>query len=656
MKKFLLRFHVFVIVAICGSNLSAQPISTRLYGQNSWMPDTIGNASACPEAPCILYGKLHLNWAKIQNSGSTMIRYGGIAPDRNMPTNFQYIRMIDSIRAKGMEPVIQVPFWDGRYTASQAAAIVQYINVTKTKNIKYWIIGNEPDLKYSYTTAAEVAAYFKPFASAMKAVDPSIKIIGPECAWYNSSIINGLTTPGGPSDITGTDANGRYYVDIISFHYYPFNGTQTRPQVITKLTQTGGFQDNLVLLNARLTNANSYHGRTGANLLKCAVTEANVNYQNSSTDDVTTLGANSFIGGQFVAEMYAVGMKNKVEMINLWSVVEGNTTALNIGYIDKVTGNKKPLFHHYKLVADNFKGNYIGTTDNQANVKAFASQNSSQIAVMVMNQELSGSMPYTVRLNTATVSGTSALKINVNAGLAIQYDDVIPNQSTYLLIFNSAGTLIRKCEYTLALHAMVNAAPTCVEILASPLPVSLISFEAQLEDEAVQLSWHTASETNNDYFTIQKTRDGISFEDVATVDGAGTTTGLHSYAAADHSPYAGTSYYRLKQTDYDGTTTYYGMEQINVNGTQSSSLSVFPNPSNGEGISITMEGAAENNILEFAVFDAQGRKLFSRSAREESGNRQFRYNFPERLPSGMYFISATTQKDALTARFIVTGE
>jgi hypothetical protein len=647
-----ITFIFLLVLAGFAQNTIAQPISTNLFGQNAWMPDTIGNASACPETPCILYGKLHLNWSKIQNSSSVMIRFGGIAADRNMPTNYQYIRIIDSIRARGMEPIIQVPYYDNRYTASQAAAIVYYINVTKARNIKYWIIGNEPDLKYSFTSAAQVAAYIKPFASAMKAVDPSIKIIGPETAWYNSAIINGLTNPGGPDDITGTDANGRYYIDIISFHYYPFNGTQTRSQVITKLTAAGGLQDNLALLNTRLAAANSYHGRTGTNMLKSAITEANVNYQNSAVDDVTTLGANSFIGGQFVAEMFAVGMKRQVEMINLWSVIEGNTTQLNIGYIDKVTGNKKPLFHHFKLMADNFKGNYITSTDNQANVKVAASQSSTQIAVLIMNQELSGNLDYTVRLNTGAVSGTNPLKINISSGLAVEYNDVIPNQSTYLLVFNPAGELLRKCEYTLANHALINAGPTCTEMLA-PLPVALVSFEATLTaGNTVLLNWATMSQTNNDFFVVQRTSDGIQFEDVITVDGAGTNTSMLQYSATDEHPLKGVSYYRLKQTDFDGTTTYYGMEKVSISA-GSGSFVLYPNPCSGDEISIEMNTEDENFHLAIDVFDVQGKRVYSYSGFEERGQKNLRCRFSEKLGPGMYFITASTPSTSFKSKFIV---
>jgi hypothetical protein len=431
---------------------SAQPIPTNFFGQNAWMPDTIGTA--------VYGGKLHKNWGNIGASKAALIRFGGISPDNNKPTNFQYIKMIDSIRAKGMEPIIQVPFHNWKYTAQQAADIVTYINGTKGKNVKYWIIGNEPDLEYSFTTASQVANYIKPFASAMKAVDPNILIMGPECAWYNTSIINGLTNPNGPDDITGKDAAGHYYVDIITFHNYAFSGTQTREQVISKLGSAGGLKDNLALLNARLAACNSAHGRSGNTALRTAVTEANLGYKNSASDNLYGVGVNSFIGGQYIAELLSVGIKGGLSFMNIWSVVEGNNTELNIGYIDPVTGRKKPAYYHFQMMADNFKGTFIDGSTNQANVKAFGSNNGQNITVMVMNQDQSNSQNFTVRLNGAAVGGANPLKINVNAGVPVEYSDAIPAQGTMLLVFNAQGGLVKKIEYSLTQHAAANLAPT----------------------------------------------------------------------------------------------------------------------------------------------------------------------------------------------------
>lgn len=448
----------------------AQLISDHFFGVNAWMPDTIGNVAACPDPPCIRYGKLHNNWDKVKDSKTSIVRYGGISPDKNMPTNYQYLRMVDSIQANGMEPVIQVPFYNGRYTAQQAADVVKYLNIIKGRNVKYWVIGNEPNLIYSYTTAAQIAAYFKTFASAMKAVDPSILIVGPETASFKKTITDGLTTPNGPDDITGKDAAGRYYLDVFSFHTYPMGdgNLSTRAKLISELTEPGAFQDDVNYVNSRLTACNTAHNRTGASKLKLAITETNVNYNNNASDNLNGFGVNSFIGGQFVAELYGIGLKCGVDFMNLWSVIEGaNSVEDNCGYIDAVTGNKKPVFYHFQMMAENFKGNSVNCTDNQTNVKAFASQDADEVCVLIMNEDLTSNYNYTVRLNTNTISGNDPLKINVNANIASDYNDVLPNQSSVLLVFNSAGTISKKIEYSLMQHAVNNLPPASTNFITT---------------------------------------------------------------------------------------------------------------------------------------------------------------------------------------------
>ena len=462
MKNFKKAFTICLMaIGLLGyTSINAQqPISTHYFGQNAWMPNAIGSN--------VIGGKLDQHWGDIKNSYATTVRYGGITADKNMSTNAQYINMIDSIRANGMEPIIQVPFNNNQFTAQQAADIVTYINITKAKNIKYWIIGNEPDLGYSYSSSAQIAAYYRPFSSAMKNVDPTILIVGPEIASFNQTIINGLTTPNGPDDITGTDANGRFYLDVISFHTYPFNGSQTRAEVVSKLTASNSLDANLNYLNTRVAACNTAHNRTGANKLKTAITEANINWQNSSSDNLNGQGVNSFIGGQFVAEMMGIGMKDGLDFINLWSVIEGNSTALNIGYLDRSTGAKKPLYYHFKMMAENFKGTYAGGTTNQANVKSFGSQDAQQITVLILNEDQTNNFNYTVRLNTTAITGGSTLKININAGSSGEYTDVIGNQSSVLLTFNAAGIIIKKTEYSLSGNAMANLAPTVTQFLTT---------------------------------------------------------------------------------------------------------------------------------------------------------------------------------------------
>lgn len=501
---------ILIICLIPKENFS-QTISPVFFGQNAWMPDSIGSR--------VYNGQLHKKWKDIATSGAGVVRFGGIGPDKNKPTSYQYIKMIDSIRTRGMEPIIQVPYNKNIYSSSQAADIVKYINITKGRKIKYWVIGNEPDLVYGYSTSAQIATYIKSFSSAMKKVDPAIIIIGPEVAWYNSAIINGLTSPGGPDDITGKDSNGRYYLDIITFHSYPFNGTQTRAGVITKLTASGSFEDDLTALNARVANCNSYHGRSGTAALKTAVTEANINYQNPASDLASGVGASSFIGGQFWAEMMSIGMKKGLEFINFWSVIEGS----NIGYLG-YNDLKKPTFYHFKMLAENFSGTYCDGTDNQSNVKAFGSTNGKQVSVMIMNQSQSSDYHYTVRLNKNAVSGTNSLKININAHVDKEYSDLLPSESTTLLIFDAFGNITKKVEYKIE-RAIANLPPTSISIDPKPFIATI----SPSDSVTICPGKSVVLKTNEEGF-YQWKKDGTAISDAtsssytAATDGGYTVT------------------------------------------------------------------------------------------------------------------------------------
>lgn len=462
MRKILLVISV-ALMGLAGK-INAQQIDPLFYGQNAWLPDTIGDPGNCSQPPCILSGQLHKKWQEIKMSGARIIRFGGMAPDRNRPTDYQYLRMVDSIRANGMEPMLQVPFHNYRYSAQQAADIVKFVNISSGRKVKYWIIGNEPNLEYKFTSSSQVAPYIRSFASAMKAVDPSIVIVGPELAWYDRTIINGLTTPGGADDITGKDANGKYYIDIFSFHTYPFSGSQTRSDVITKLRSAGGFSDVLSELNNRLSTCNSYHGRS-SNPIEVAVTEANIDYANPVSDNVAGLGANSFIGGQFWAEMMGIAMQKNVKFLNFWSVQEGSNITSSLGYLDKVTG-RKPVYYHYKMIAENFKGNFCDGKDNLTNVKAFGSNNGKQVSVVIMNQDALASYDYTLRLNNDVINASTPLNININSSIAKEFQDRINPQSTVLLFFDQNGNAIKKVEYSLVGMAELNKTPV-VSIPAS---------------------------------------------------------------------------------------------------------------------------------------------------------------------------------------------
>jgi Secretion system C-terminal sorting domain len=133
-----------------------------------------------------------------------------------------------------------------------------------------------------------------------------------------------------------------------------------------------------------------------------------------------------------------------------------------------------------------------------------------------------------------------------------------------------------------------------INTVNTPLPITLISFNAYLKNGEVELDWLTASETDNAYFTIQRSKDGIVWENIEKIAGAGTSSADKSYTAYDRTPEAGTSYYRLMQTDIDGKQTVSPIVSITVLN-KLVDISVYPNPAK-DHVSILFPSAGRYEI------------------------------------------------------------
>ncbi|UOQ98707.1 DUF5010 C-terminal domain-containing protein [Hymenobacter sp. 5317J-9] len=261
--------------------------------------------------------------------------------------------------------------------------------------------------------------------------------------------------------MTGKDANGRYYIDIISFHTYPFSGSQTRAQVVAAGQNVANTVTNLLGLMAA---ANTKNNRTGANALRWALTEFNLDYANPTVNTVEGLGAHSFINGQFWAEVFGVGMKYEAVSMQPWCIHESNGSRIvsDKGYLDGgtvATIKPRSCFWHEMLVSENMHGTNLDATDNQALVKVISSTDNGTTAVMVLNESDVTDYDFTVQLNGATVPGTAPLKINVPADINAAYTDKIFAQSTLVLLFDAQGALTRKIVYSLE-HAQGALPPT----------------------------------------------------------------------------------------------------------------------------------------------------------------------------------------------------
>lgn len=147
------------------------------------------------------------------------------------------------------------------------------------------------------------------------------------------------------------------------------------------------------------------------------------------------------------------------------------------------------------------------------------------------------------------------------------------------------------------------------KVNSNPLPVTLLDFSANCEAGSIALSWSTASETNNDYFTVERSSDATNWQVLTTTNGAGNSNSISAYRVVDNEPLDGRSYYRLSQTDYDGRSETFNMVSPNCEETLSS-ISYYPNPFNSK-LSIQMlDLYAEQASI--TIFDITGRVMITK--------------------------------------------
>lgn len=143
---------------------------------------------------------------------------------------------------------------------------------------------------------------------------------------------------------------------------------------------------------------------------------------------------------------------------------------------------------------------------------------------------------------------------------------------------------------------------------ANPLPISLLNFNAELAKDVVNINWATSAELNNDYFLVEKSIDGINWNVIQMVEGAGTTESINNYASVDANPVNGVQYYRLKQVDFNGKFEYSAIVPVNFNGT-SGLVKVFPIPANNN-LNISLDNS-ENADVKIIIFNSFGQEVMS---------------------------------------------
>ncbi len=225
----------------------------------------------------------------------------------------------------------------------------------------------------------------------------------------------------------------------------------------------------------------------------------------------------------------------------------------------------------------------------------------------------------------------------INAGTGLRYNNAATT-SSLITINNNPGATVFTFTHSGTGSGSRYAVLDCI-VPAGPLPITLLNFDAKCETDNVSIMWSTESEINNDYFTVERSENGSDFEPIAEINGAGNSNQLISYAWSDDAPKKNATYYRLKQTDFNGEYSY--SKTISKECVFSGNVSIYPNPAQ-DILTIESEGVIVDKIY---VQDVTGNIVKTVIANTNT------IDISE-LANGIYFIKLMDSENNITKKFV----
>ena len=172
------------------------------------------------------------------------------------------------------------------------------------------------------------------------------------------------------------------------------------------------------------------------------------------------------------------------------------------------------------------------------------------------------------------------------------------------------------------------------------LPIELVRFSSMCDGDRVKLLWTTSSEINNDFFTIERSVDGVNFDEIANIAGAGNSNQIIDYTWFDETPLNGIAYYRLKQTDFDGKFSYSNLKASNCE--EQADYGIYPNPA----INSVMLKSSSNLLMKYQLISLEGKII-------EEGNFSNTIEIDiSDLSGGVYFVKMISSTNVFQEKLI----
>lgn len=180
------------------------------------------------------------------------------------------------------------------------------------------------------------------------------------------------------------------------------------------------------------------------------------------------------------------------------------------------------------------------------------------------------------------------------------------------------------------------------------LPINLSSFTATQENNRVKLDWLTASEKDNDYFTLYRSADGVNWNEIGQVQGNGTSSVENSYQFVDRQPKKGTNYYKLKQTDFNGEFEEFDPISVEFNG-ETNAINIYPNPTEND-IHIRWEKPIDSYSIQLIDLTGKVIQEYNQSSNEVFNETTFETNF---IQNGTYLIRIESNGEIKTEKITI---
>ena len=414
------------------------------------------------------------------------------------------------------------------------------------------------------------------------------------------------TTPGGGMLITGTSST-------VNINNYQFVNNY-RDDIGANLNISGGNSTNLVnIKNTRFESGTSsanrgvaiYVGSGKVNIYNCL-------FKNNTIQD----GGGNFVGGTVCIEGSSTVLITKSTFTNNTGTGSGGVYGVGIG----VNSAAAVVEIDSCKFASNTSG---GSHANDLEVKAG-----------------------TVNVKRCTFLSVSK-NVNLTGGSCTIINSGAPTGSTSVTMSNTSVP-----SYTAAVNVLSYSGSCATTVI---LPIELNRFEGECSNNQVLLIWQTASETNNKLFNVERSIDGVIFQTIRSVKGAGTSVNFNNYTFIDDNEGDNINtvyYYRLSQIDYDGKTSQSQIISVDHTcGTSiKSNITIYPNPTQAE-ISIEFK-LHKSSVVMIELYNNIGQiAKTSKSNQYDFGFQSINLNM-EDMNTGVYYLKVTIDNQAVTHKII----